>query len=114
MHRWQAKLDKSGELFGKVIPFAMTLLFIPVARGSPILRLIHVPFDQAVRYHRWLGHLTMLLITTHGVLYSIYYSSRHESLMVCLQIALISYIFYQLQASEGVKNKNILTFYVVL
>ncbi|KAG0625705.1 hypothetical protein M758_2G075000 [Ceratodon purpureus] len=80
--KWQAKLDKSGELFGKVIPFTMTLLFLPVTRGSPILRLIHVPFEHAVRYHRWLGHLTMLLITSHGVIYSIYYSSRHETHMI--------------------------------
>ncbi|KAG0568392.1 hypothetical protein KC19_6G016700 [Ceratodon purpureus] len=80
--RWQAKLDKSGELFGKVIPFAMTLLFVPITRGSPIMRLIHVPFEHAVRYHRWLGHLTMVLIATHGVLYSIYYYSRHEMHMV--------------------------------
>lgn len=80
--RWQAKLDKSGELFGKVIPFAMTLLFLPVTRGSPILRLIHVPFEHAVRYHRWLGHLTMLLVTTHGILYSVYYTSRHETHMI--------------------------------
>ncbi|XP_073396120.1 ferric reduction oxidase 6 isoform X2 [Physcomitrium patens] len=80
--KWQAKLDKSGELFGKVIPFAMTLLFLPVTRGSPILRLIHVPSEHAVRYHRWLGHLTMILITTHGVIYSIYYHSRHETHMV--------------------------------
>jgi ferric-chelate reductase len=85
LRRWQAKLDKSGELFGKVVPFAMTLLFLPVTRGSPILRLIHVPFEHAVRYHRWLGHLTMLLITTHGILYSVYYTSRHETHMVCVQ-----------------------------
>lgn len=108
MHRWQAKMDKSGELFGKVIPFVMTLLFIPVTRGSPILRLIHVPFEHAVRYHRWLGHLTMILIATHGILYSIYYISRQESHMVCMSSNHINYFVSSKAPDEAVETIIIL------
>jgi ferric-chelate reductase len=40
------KLAAASAQLGGVIPFTVTLLFLPVARGSPILRLIDVPFEQ--------------------------------------------------------------------
>ncbi|XP_035542885.1 ferric reduction oxidase 7, chloroplastic-like isoform X2 [Juglans regia] len=40
-------------------------------RGSVLLRLIDIPFEHATRYHVWLGHLTMLLFTLHGLFYVI-------------------------------------------
>lgn len=36
-----------------------------------LLRLVDIPFEHATRYHVWLGHLTMVLFTLHGVLYVI-------------------------------------------
>lgn len=44
-------------------------MFLPVARGSVLLRFINIPFEHATRYHVWLGHLTMVLFTLHGLLY---------------------------------------------
>ncbi|CAA6660249.1 unnamed protein product [Spirodela intermedia] len=44
-----------------------SFLFLPVARGSILLRLIDIPFEHATRYHVWLGNLTMMLFTLHGV-----------------------------------------------
>ncbi|KAF3794316.1 Ferric reduction oxidase 7 [Nymphaea thermarum] len=35
--------------------------------GSSLLRLIDIPFEHATRYHIWLGHVTMLLFTLHGL-----------------------------------------------
>lgn len=49
----------------------MAFLFLPVARGSILLRHIDIPFEHASRYHVWLGHLTMLLFTLHGLFYVI-------------------------------------------
>lgn len=51
--------------------FCLAFLFLPVARGSVLLRLIDIPFEHATRYHVWLGHLTMLLFTLHGLFYVI-------------------------------------------
>ena len=76
------KLAAASAQLGGVIPFTVTLLFLPVARGSPILRLIDVPFEQAVRYHRWIGNLTMLLVTIHGVLFAIYAGSTNQLSLV--------------------------------
>lgn len=39
---------------------------MPVSRGSPILRLIDVPFEHAIRYHRWFGYFTAVLVFVHG------------------------------------------------
>ncbi|KAM1089580.1 hypothetical protein TB2_017000 [Malus domestica] len=49
--------------------FCLAFLFLPIARGSVLLRLIDIPFEHATRYHVWLGHLTMSLFTLHGLCY---------------------------------------------
>ncbi|KAM0855991.1 hypothetical protein ACQ4PT_049409 [Festuca glaucescens] len=64
-------LDTVGARFGSVGLFSMTFLFLPVSRGSVLLRLIDIPFEHATRYHVWLGHLTMALFTLHGLCYVI-------------------------------------------
>ncbi|KAM5574161.1 hypothetical protein ABKV19_013583 [Rosa sericea] len=58
-----------GLRFGLIGLFCFSFLFLPVARGSVLLRLINIPFEHATKYHVWLGHLTMLLFTAHGLLY---------------------------------------------
>nr|ADR70888.1 ferric reductase oxidase [Manihot esculenta] len=47
------------------------LICIAYLLGSALLRLIDIPFEHATRYHVWLGHLTMLLFTLHGLFYVI-------------------------------------------
>lgn len=77
-------------MFGRTLPFMINLLFIPVTRGSPILRLIDVPFEHAVRYHRWLGQLTMILATAHAAIYCMYYGSKQQIHLVCFKLRLQS------------------------
>jgi Ferric reductase like transmembrane component len=64
-------LEMTGLRLGAIGLFCMVFLFLPVARGSILLRLIDIPFEHATRYHVWLGHLTMLLFTLHGLFYVI-------------------------------------------
>ncbi|KAI7753625.1 hypothetical protein M8C21_025489 [Ambrosia artemisiifolia] len=64
-------LELTGLRFGLIGLICMAFLFLPVARGSVLLRLIDIPFEHATRYHVWLGHLTMLLFTLHGLFYVI-------------------------------------------
>ncbi|KAL7157493.1 hypothetical protein ABFS83_02G081400 [Erythranthe nasuta] len=64
-------LELTGLRMGLIGLFCLGFLFLPVARGSILLRLIDIPFEHAVRYHVWLGHLTMLLFTLHGLFYVI-------------------------------------------
>lgn len=60
-----------GLRFGSIGLFCLGFLFLPVARGSILLRLIDIPFEHAAKYHVWLGHLTMMLFTVHGIFYVI-------------------------------------------
>ena len=65
-----------------MLPFA--LLWIPVSRGSSLLRLVGIPFEQAVRYHIWLAGSTMLMLTIHSVGYIVAYSYTDRDHLVCL------------------------------
>lgn len=64
-------LELTGLRLGVIGLFCVALLFLPIARGSLLLRLVDIPFEHATRYHVWLGHLTMLLFTLHGLFYAI-------------------------------------------
>ncbi|CAI9101450.1 OLC1v1038780C1 [Oldenlandia corymbosa var. corymbosa] len=64
-------LELTGLRFGFIGLMCLAFLFLPVSRGSVLLRFIHIPFEHATRYHVWLGHLTMILFTLHGLFYVI-------------------------------------------
>ncbi|KAK8662325.1 hypothetical protein V6N13_091906 [Hibiscus sabdariffa] len=64
-------LEFTGLRLGMLGLLCMIFLFLPVSRGSLLLRLIDIPFEHATRYHVWLGHLTMVLFTLHGLFYVI-------------------------------------------
>eukprot|EP01018_Ginkgo_biloba_P023155 Gb_14298 [translate_table: standard] len=66
--RW-VMLESAGLQLGSVGLFCLGFLFLPVARGSVLLRLIDIPFEHATKYHVWLGHVTMALFTAHGLCY---------------------------------------------
>ncbi|MCO5592454.1 hypothetical protein L7F22_046456 [Adiantum nelumboides] len=60
-----------------MIPFS--LLWIPVSRGSPFLRLIKMPFEHAVKYHIWLSSLSLFMLVLHGILYIVYYVGTNNA-----------------------------------
>lgn len=60
-----------GLRLGAIGLYCMAFLFLPVSRGSVLLRFIDIPFEHAAKYHVWLGHLTMVLFTLHGLFYCI-------------------------------------------
>ncbi|KAL3722388.1 hypothetical protein ACJRO7_034716 [Eucalyptus globulus] len=64
-------LELSGLRFGSIGLYFLAFLFLPITRGSVLLSIIDVPFEQATRYHVWLGHLTMFVFTLHGLFYLI-------------------------------------------
>jgi len=76
------KFEYISVMLGWVALVPMALLFLPVARGSPILKLIDVPFEHAVKYHIWLGHMTLILVLAHGVSYGIFYGVMDEAHLV--------------------------------
>lgn len=64
-------LEILGLRLGSIGLYCLAFLFLPISRGSVLLRLIDIPFEHATRYHVWLGHLTMVLFTLHGLFYVI-------------------------------------------
>jgi len=50
---WAASLD-------------ILLLFYPVPRSCFLNRLLGAGFPMLIKYHRWVGHGTMWLLTLHG------------------------------------------------
>ncbi|KAK9076948.1 hypothetical protein SSX86_005283 [Deinandra increscens subsp. villosa] len=62
-------LKHTGLRFASIGLICLVFMFLPVARGSILLRLVNIPFEHATRYHVWLGHLTMTLFTLHGLCY---------------------------------------------
>ncbi|KAF3780687.1 Ferric reduction oxidase 4, partial [Nymphaea thermarum] len=69
--RKQAEIDTSGVL-------CTALLFIPVSRGSAILKVAGLSFKESIRYHIWLGHTAMAVFTIHGLLYVIIWASNNN------------------------------------
>ncbi|XP_009763020.1 ferric reduction oxidase 6-like [Nicotiana sylvestris] len=69
-------LELTGLRFGFIGLICLAFLFLPVARGSVLLRAIDIPFEHATRYHVWLGHLTMALFSLHGLFYVIGWAMR--------------------------------------
>ncbi|KAE8008198.1 hypothetical protein FH972_004735 [Carpinus fangiana] len=73
-------LEALARRFGYVGLYCLAFLFLPIARGSVLLRMIDIPFEHAIRYHVWLGHLTILLFTLHGLLYVIAFAIEGDVL----------------------------------
>ncbi|GAQ87872.1 Ferric reductase [Klebsormidium nitens] len=70
---WQGEWDYIAQLFGWASYILVNLLFFPVARNSPLLKLINVPWERAVRYHRWLAWWMLLMTLGHFVAYMTYW-----------------------------------------
>ncbi|KAL4026419.1 hypothetical protein IC575_014849 [Cucumis melo] len=67
-------LEVMGVRLGSIGLFCLGFLFLPISRGSILLRLIDIPFEHATRYHVWLGHLTMIIFTLHSLAFVIVWS----------------------------------------
>ncbi|XP_063939958.1 ferric reduction oxidase 7, chloroplastic isoform X2 [Daucus carota subsp. sativus] len=81
-------LEITGLRFGLIGLFCLAFLFLPVSRGSILLRLIDIPFQHADRYHVWLGHLTMVIFSLHGLFYVIAWTMKGtviQEMMLLLQ-----------------------------
>lgn len=76
------KFNYASMFLGWMSCVPLALLFLPVTRGSPILKMIDIPFEHAVKYHNWLGHLTMIFALAHSVAYGIFYALRGDFLTV--------------------------------
>ncbi|XP_030468309.2 ferric reduction oxidase 2 [Syzygium oleosum] len=75
---WEAKLETSGLRLGLVGNIALSFLFFPVTRASSVLPLFSLTSEASIKYHIWLGHIVMVLFTTHGIVYILYWALTHR------------------------------------
>jgi hypothetical protein len=80
--------------FGRVAVLPFSLLWIPVSRGSPLLRLVGIPFERAVRYHIWLSICMIVLVSLHSIGYILLYASTGRAHLVCIIYILQAYLSY--------------------
>ncbi|KAE8697599.1 Quinoprotein amine dehydrogenase [Hibiscus syriacus] len=72
---WQLKLVESALWIGLTGNVCLAFLFYPVARGSSVLPVLGLTSEGSIKYHIWLGHLTMLLFTAHGVCFIVFWAA---------------------------------------
>ncbi|PIA47982.1 hypothetical protein AQUCO_01400521v1 [Aquilegia coerulea] len=75
---WEAQLSLAAFRLGSLGNICLALLFFPVARGSSVLPLVGLTSEASIKYHIWLGHITMVLFTAHGLLYIIYWIAMNQ------------------------------------
>ena len=52
---------------GYALGYVMCLQLLPASRFSVFLHILGVPFERALRFHRWLGIITLSLVLVHGI-----------------------------------------------
>ncbi|KAF8111500.1 hypothetical protein N665_0074s0032 [Sinapis alba] len=75
---WEARLDSIAVRLGVAGNICLAFLFYPVARGSSLLAAVGLTSESSIKYHIWLGHLVMILLTSHGLCYVIYWISTNQ------------------------------------
>ncbi|KAK6925855.1 Ferric reductase, NAD binding domain, partial [Dillenia turbinata] len=70
---WEAKFRSVSLRLGYVGNICWAFLFFPIARGSSILPLIGLTSESSIKYHVWLGHLSMILFAAHTIGFLIYW-----------------------------------------
>ncbi|TKY51333.1 Ferric reduction oxidase 4 [Spatholobus suberectus] len=75
---WQAKFRSVSLRVGYIGNICWAFLFFPVTRGSSILPLVGLTSESSIKYHIWLGHLSMVLFAAHTIGFFIYWGMTHQ------------------------------------
>ncbi|KAK4770287.1 hypothetical protein SAY87_030819 [Trapa incisa] len=75
---WQAKFRSVSLRLGYVGNICWAFLFFPVTRGSSILPLIGLTSESSIKYHIWLGHISMVLFALHTIGFIIYWAITNQ------------------------------------
>ncbi|XP_058769824.1 ferric reduction oxidase 4-like [Vicia villosa] len=75
---WEAKFRSVSLRLGYIGNICWAFLFFPVTRGSSILRLVGLTSESSIKYHIWLGHLSMVLFAAHTVGFIIYWAITNQ------------------------------------
>ncbi|XP_027771058.1 ferric reduction oxidase 5-like isoform X2 [Solanum pennellii] len=75
---WMAKFRSVALRLGYIGNVCYAFLFFPVTRLSSILPLVGLTSESSIKYHIWLGHLSMALAVLHSVGFVVYYAVSNQ------------------------------------
>ncbi|KAH0689839.1 hypothetical protein KY289_017197 [Solanum tuberosum] len=75
---WKAKFRSVSLRLGYLGNICYAFLFFPVTRLSSILPLMGLTSESSIKYHIWLGHLSMALALLHSAGFVIYYAMSNQ------------------------------------
>ncbi|KAJ8529470.1 hypothetical protein K7X08_036305 [Anisodus acutangulus] len=75
---WMAKFRSVVLRLGYIGNICYAFLFFPVTRLSSILPLVGLTSESSIKYHIWLGHVSMALAILHSVGFVIYYAVSNQ------------------------------------
>uniref|UniRef100_A0A5B7BXJ2 ferric-chelate reductase (NADH) n=1 Tax=Davidia involucrata TaxID=16924 RepID=A0A5B7BXJ2_DAVIN len=75
---WEAKFRSVSLRLGYIGNICWAFLFFPVTRGSSILPLVGLTSESSIKYHIWLGHLSMILFSAHSIGFIIYWAMTDQ------------------------------------
>lgn len=69
-------LNIAGRVFGQLNLLNFTLIMLPVTRHSIWVWIFGIPFERALKYHRWIGFWTYFTLCVHFILMATYNGVR--------------------------------------
>ena len=63
--------ERAARGLGHVANLSMSLLLFPVTRNSIWEHVFGVPFERAIKYHRWAGVFFFIANAAHGIAWSV-------------------------------------------
>ena len=73
-HSTSSGLSSVAKVLGRLIEWLMSFLLLPVTRNSVWVQVFAIPFERALRYHRWLGVTFYVTVVAHLMCWWVYWA----------------------------------------
>ncbi|KAL3521556.1 hypothetical protein ACH5RR_019705 [Cinchona calisaya] len=75
---WKLKFRSVSLRLGYIGNICWAFLFFPVTRWSSILPLVGLSSESSIKYHIWLGHISMILFAAHSIGFIVYWGMTDQ------------------------------------
>jgi predicted ferric reductase len=75
-----------GRTFGALATLWIALSFVPVTKRSIWLSITGCSFERAIKFHRWIGRVAILMVALHAVMMSISYANSHYGIGIAFTV----------------------------
>ena len=104
--KWVQALSEASRQAGLISMMPICLLGVPLARSSAFWRLAGLSYEEAVNFHRWLGHLAVLLTTFHTLGYLVVWTQPVVEFTIGKTAGGLAGIWHELFSEHGVAGLN--------